>query len=366
MRFKNEEWTITKLLVIYSDGKLNLNPPYQRNDIWSNPAKRRLIDSIKKGYPLPIFFLHEKSSNNYDMVDGQQRTRAIYGYKEGFYKDLDKISYNESNITDFLDYKIAVTIIFDVEDETLLSDFYYRVNKFGSKLNRPEILKAQFSETKFQDLVTNLADFEDFSSLNLFTPSTLDRMIDLDFVSELLGYIKFNITEKKQGADHLYESDIDKDTAEYLYSSFIEILKIFNNLNGIYPISETRYKQRNDFYTFWGFIWDNISIKMNVLEYFYKILVLIDKQIFPTNEKCLPFSTYAYHCVTQSNSKRARIYRINFFNELLMNTIDKANETQMDILKFYNLNQDDVIKIDKYTTLEGIKLQSKVGLPELF
>ena len=83
MNFFTEEWTIKDLLLLYENNKLNLNPPYQRNDIWQNPSKRKLIDSIKRNYPLPVFFLHDKGNDSYDIVDGQQRTRAIYGFNIG-------------------------------------------------------------------------------------------------------------------------------------------------------------------------------------------------------------------------------------------------------------------------------------------
>ena len=225
MKYHTESWTLADLANIYDQGNLNLNPPYQRNDIWSNPTKKRLIDSIKKEYPLPVFFLHLRENKKYDVVDGQQRIRAIMGYMKELFKDLDKQWYKEINNASFNNYKIAVTIIDSSVKEEILSDFYYRVNKFGTKLNRPEILKAQYKNTNFQDLVTNLADLDEFKNLELFTASNLTRMNDLDFVGELLGLIEFGIQEKKKSPDELFKSDVNKQKSEFLYSSFFEIIR---------------------------------------------------------------------------------------------------------------------------------------------
>lgn len=366
MTYEIEIWTIKELIERYTNNKIDLNPPYQRNDIWTNPSKRRLIDSIKKNYPLPLFFLYKKSDELLEMVDGQQRTRAIYGYTKGFFKDLNNISYQDSNQHSFQQYKLTMCIISEISDYILLSDFYYRVNKFGTKLNRPEILKAQFSETRFQDLISSLADLPDFEELNIFSDQTLDRMADIDIIGELLGLIEFGIKEKKNAADDLYKIDIDQDKSEALYLTFNEILSKIKHLNSIYPINKTRYKQRNDFYTLWNFLIENSSLEQNSIDYFYKILVLIGVDIYPTNEKCIPFKNYAYHCVTQSNSKNAREQRILFFKNLFLNTDREPNEVQQLILNFYELDITDTVNVQNYLTISGPKIQEKKGFPQLF
>ena len=366
MKYVFETWTIAELINFYTQNKIDLNPPYQRNDIWTNATKRRLIDSIKSNYPLPVFFLYKKDDTSFEMVDGQQRTRAIYGYINGFFKDLKNEPFNERSKEIFDNYKISICIIYDVTNYSLLSDFYYRVNKFGTKLNRPEILMAQYSETNLQELINTLADLDSFLSLNLFSEKTLDRMADIDLIGELVGLMEFGILEKKKAADELYKADISKDKAEALYSSFNEILIIFNNLNSVYPINKTRYKQRNDFYTLWNFILENQSLSQDTLTYFYKILVLVGEDIYPTNEDCPPFMNYAYHCVTQSNSIRAREQRLIFLKELFLNPNDEPNEMQKQILNYYDLKDSNVVKISGYTTLSGPKIQEVKGFPQLF
>ncbi len=57
MKYSNFEWTIGDLVNLIESKKINLRPSYQRNFIWSSKDQKLLIDSIRKGYPLPNFFI---------------------------------------------------------------------------------------------------------------------------------------------------------------------------------------------------------------------------------------------------------------------------------------------------------------------
>ena len=78
MKYSNLEWTIGELINLIESQKINLRPPYQRNFIWSSKDQILLIDSIRKGYPLPNFFILKNKDNTFEMVDGQQRAITIY------------------------------------------------------------------------------------------------------------------------------------------------------------------------------------------------------------------------------------------------------------------------------------------------
>ncbi len=59
-------------------GKLDLNPSYQRDIVWSNSESRQLIDSVLRGIPLPSIILTKDSdSKKFQIVDGKQRLTAI-------------------------------------------------------------------------------------------------------------------------------------------------------------------------------------------------------------------------------------------------------------------------------------------------
>ena len=71
--------------------ELRPKPEYQRGTVWKLPQKQGLIDSLLRGYQIPLFYVHlEQRSNNYTgevektawIVDGQQRLDAIIGYRQ--------------------------------------------------------------------------------------------------------------------------------------------------------------------------------------------------------------------------------------------------------------------------------------------
>jgi hypothetical protein len=363
MNFNTEEWSINKLITIYEAGNLNLNPVYQRGDIWTLPAKKKLIYSIKLKYPLPGFFLYNIGGEKYEMVDGQQRTRTILGYSKGLFPDLNKEKIDATDKQFFFeDYKISICNITKASANEI-EDFYYRVNKFGTKLNRPEILKAQYANTVLQNLVEKISEYPEFESLQLFTDKSLNRLNDLDFIAEIITSLKFGITERKFTVDKFYsDKEFNNKEASKLEDQFHAILEILNNFNNIFPIKNTRYRQRSDFYTLFYFINHNMELGTPILDYFYKILVLIDDGITPSNDKCFALQEYANNCVSLSHTKKARDERSKFFDELLLNKDkepikNEQNLTLIDVMNYYQQQDSDLVNIGDFFLLDINKLQ---------
>nr|WP_294814732.1 DUF262 domain-containing protein [uncultured Sphingomonas sp.] len=60
------------------ENELDLNPPYQREYIWSNPDSQKLIESILRGIPLPSIILATVADDDkLQIVDGKQRLTSI-------------------------------------------------------------------------------------------------------------------------------------------------------------------------------------------------------------------------------------------------------------------------------------------------
>ncbi len=83
---------LEKLARSYSERHLAVNAEYQRGAAWNVRQQRALIDSILRGFVLPIFYVHVvKTPNLFTgfetvtawLVDGQQRLNAITEYMRG-------------------------------------------------------------------------------------------------------------------------------------------------------------------------------------------------------------------------------------------------------------------------------------------
>lgn len=352
MKYTFREFTIKELFDLVDKARIDLNPSYQRYFIWSSDDQRYLVDTILKGYPLPSFFLFLKPDGNYEMVDGQQRTKTIYRFIKGDItasRYFGKASFSNIDKGKFLEYKIPVVIIDSLISTDSLNEFYVLINKKGVHLNAAEVNKSEYSDTKFLKLANELLTYQNLINLNLFTDTASKRMNDRAYIEELLGYLILGVKDKRKSVDDTFKSDITDEEYGILEARFHQIIDIIEKLNQIKPISSTRYKQKNDFYSLFSFINENLFSDFELLEYQYRILLILDgvdregrQFIRPSNDDCFALREYANNCVTQSNSKNARDRRMEFLNAVLKNTSIDHNDILLDILRYLS----DIFKLD--------------------
>jgi Fe2+ transport system protein B len=102
-----------------------------------------------------------------------------------------------------------------------------------------------------------------------------------------------------------------------------------------------RELEKNDFYTLFNYVDKHNYLKKELLEFQYKILLLLNQKdendnqfISPSNEDCEALRNYALNCVSQSNSKKARENRLEFFENILLNKDVSANSDMQDVLSY--------------------------------
>jgi hypothetical protein len=83
MDIRKTPWPV--LSVCGNRQRIDTNPDFQRPPVWSRPQKQLLIDTILRGYDIPKLYWRKTGSSpdRYDVVDGQQRLRAIFEYQSG-------------------------------------------------------------------------------------------------------------------------------------------------------------------------------------------------------------------------------------------------------------------------------------------
>lgn len=367
MDYKFQEFTIRWLVDLIDNSKVDLSPSYQRNFIWSPLDQSHLIDTILKGYPLPNFFIFCKPDGKFEMVDGQQRSRTIYRFIKGSISasiEQGKKNFSDLNQKQLLEYRLPFIVISNLLPSDSLREFYVLINKKGKHLNVPEINKSEFHDTNFMKLADEALNYQNFINLDLFSEATSKRMNDRAFVEELLAYIKFGIRDKKNAIEAIYDKKEDIQDSEYetIKNQFCKVIDIIHMFNSYYPIKQTRYKQKNDFYTLFNFIYENMNTTPSTLLYQYKILLVINRSdqdnlqfIRPSNEECDSFREYANNCVTQSNSKSAREKRLSFFNALLKNKDFNKNPVLLNVIEYltnlYGSNKIDLVRIGDFQLL---------------
>jgi len=108
MKSKMNPHTLQNLAAAYSGRELHVNPEYQRGTKWNLAQKQGLIDSLMRGYQIPLFYVHLlRKVNNFtgsidttaQLVDGQQRLAAIVSYLK-----------NEFHLPDLLNVRAGAII----------------------------------------------------------------------------------------------------------------------------------------------------------------------------------------------------------------------------------------------------------------
>ena len=128
-------------------GKLNIRPKYQREFVYKDEQRNKVIDTVIKGFPLNIFYWVKNSDTEFEVLDGQQRTISICQFINGdftingrFFQNLQKDEQDK-----ILDYEIMVYWCSGTDSEKL--DWFETINIAGEKLAPQELLNAVYSGT---------------------------------------------------------------------------------------------------------------------------------------------------------------------------------------------------------------------------
>lgn len=186
----SRDWTIETIFSQIRQGNIDLNPNFQRRNVWNDEKRSSLIESIYLGYPVPAIVLAEKSDKKgqFIVIDGKQRLSTIagfmysvrnyYGEEEqnytGFWKSkkldgleilrhFNKKTYNDLCKDDenfesrFLNQPIRVEILKNISNNHIIYDIFYRLNTGAMPLSTQDLRQVLY-RGKFTDFFMNKMD----------------------------------------------------------------------------------------------------------------------------------------------------------------------------------------------------------------
>lgn len=130
--------------VIGFDGKLDIRPPFQREFVYNDEQRKAVIDTVTKGFPLNIMYWAVKDNNNFEIIDGQQRTISLCQYVNGdfSFKDLYFHNLEDDKKNKILNYELTVYICEGSVSDKL--EWFKTINIAGEELTNQELRNAVY------------------------------------------------------------------------------------------------------------------------------------------------------------------------------------------------------------------------------
>lgn len=246
------------------DGSLQLRPKFQRGSVWKPSDKSLLIDSLLKGFPIPLIILQDEypeigATPIRRVVDGQQRLRTLISYIDrnllgDDIRDSDYFTYRPQGLhhthpghhfTDLsreqqmqiIETRISAVILNSRTSEPAVLEVYDRLNRTGTKLSAQELrwakYRSDFSELCYRITRDNQTRWHDWG---IIANQAIAQMGDVELTSELVLLILDGVQKTgKRELDEAYENrDLKNDEEDFIIHVFNSI---FESLSFIYDSS---------------------------------------------------------------------------------------------------------------------------------
>ena len=218
--------------------ELNLSPDFQRNEVWDEARKSRLIESLMLNIPLPIFYVSADENSIWRVVDGLQRLTAIKefiidkSYKLShleYWTQLDGKSIDEIPAIQYnqiMDSTFQFVIISPSTPKSVEQSIFRRVNTGGMPLSSQEIRHALY-QGPGTEFLKKLSENEFFKKATDYSVKDL-RMGAREIILRLFAFYLLGVEN--------YPSNSDMD------SFLCKALETLNSSEKEFDAIETKFK----------------------------------------------------------------------------------------------------------------------------
>ena len=130
-------------------GRLNIRPAFQREFVYDDKRRNEVIRTVRRNFPLNSMYWADSGDDNYELMDGQQRTISVCRYVQGdFSVDVDGSPMYLQNLTgdkqkQILDYELFIYVCSGTESDKL--EWFKTINIAGEKLTDQELRNAIYT-----------------------------------------------------------------------------------------------------------------------------------------------------------------------------------------------------------------------------
>lgn len=215
IRVDPKTFSLKQILDEIKDGGVDLAPDFQRNRVWGETQKVRLVESVLLRIPLPAFYFSADQTGRLAVVDGVQRLSTIQSFVDGGFpltstalEYLDVRSLKQAVAPDddkgcrhadlhpqwrrrLNQTQIIANVIDPQTPEQVKFDIFKRINTGGSPLNAQEI-RHSMMRPRSRNFLKGLAESPEFLDAAPDTVHHHRRMADREVI---LRYLAFALLE---------------------------------------------------------------------------------------------------------------------------------------------------------------------------
>jgi hypothetical protein len=150
-KLEKSNYKFTSFLYEYEEGLLNLNPEYQRNDVWKQEDKEKLLDSIFAQVPIGVITrsikdINPNNKNKYiiNIIDGKQRISTLIDFFLGKWKYKGYL-FSELDHEDRMFLNQLTIPIIELNNATKEEEIesFIKLNTHGKLMEKEYIQKAK-------------------------------------------------------------------------------------------------------------------------------------------------------------------------------------------------------------------------------
>lgn len=212
---------VQDLVTWHKNGEIDASPWYQRRSVWTRPQKAYLVNTLFEQKPIPtLYFRHsidlEQEKSMREVVDGQQRIRAIIDYVEGGFAARhpsykQKVKHKQLKAEEkrkFRETQLSGGWLLGASDPDVI-EVFGRLNSVSKTLNPSEKRNSKFSgEFKQFCLHQAASRVRLWRDLGVFNSNAIARMQEIQFIAGIVLNLRQGLSDySDQKLDKLYKAN---------------------------------------------------------------------------------------------------------------------------------------------------------------
>lgn len=273
IRVEPKTFSLRQIYEMINDGDLDLSPDFQRNVVWDQFRKSRLIESILLRIPLPMFYFSQDEEGKLYVVDGLQRLTAIKEFMDNKYElhnleylknSCDGKTYNKkgNSIEDkyyrwFNLTQIMANVIDPRSPAKVKYDIFRRINTGGRPLNNQE-LRNSLSRNDLRRTLREMVVLKSFADAT--GGSIKDVRMDAQEIALRFFYFRWMYLKEPKSIKNIdkYSGDMDSDLDD-----FVDLLHQMKSFDFKSYIHDFDIAMKNAYYIFGKHAFRKVNMDSN-------------------------------------------------------------------------------------------------------